>query len=352
MSLRAALRALALAGLLTPSVPGSVTACAFHTTLPEATVSKRIAGAVTVLAARPATDNPFRFAPVVVLKGADPVDAPPQLVDSATRSRLARNPSEAVLFVRLADGTWERLLLLDAATRPIVEWMIDGAGDWSSPDAMAERRDLFAGLLAHPDERLRRLALQELDALPYAVLRGRSYDIPTDDLLRSIADINEMPFAPIRILLLGLSSDAPADAAIAGQVHRLGQLPVELNLGAWLTAAIERGDLPGVRQTFLASPQRLTTAQMTELIRALSVQRAGGDPSLQESIDAALRALAFARPDAAAEIARTFAASSDFSQVALIRELSATRAFATPGDLMVAATYVAGAPRGAGTTAD
>jgi hypothetical protein len=346
------LRAATLATLLAIPLPQAAAACAFHTALPEATVSERIASAVIVLAARPAADNPFRFAPVAVLKGTAPADAPPQLVDSATRTRLARNPEDAVLFVRLADGTWERLLTLDAATRPVVDRMIEGAGDWSSPEEMAGRRDLFAGLLTHPDEGLRRLALRELDALPYGVLRARAYALPADDLLRGIADVNEMPFAPIRILLLGLSADASADAAIDNQVDRLARLPVEMNLGAWLTAAIERGDLAEVRRKFLSSPQRLSPAQVTEVVRALSVQRAGGAPALHAPIDAALRALAFARPDAATDIARTFAASSDFSQVALIRELSAARAFATPGDLMIAATYVAGAASVAEIAAD
>jgi hypothetical protein len=338
------LRAATLAGFLAGALPQTTHACAFHTALPEATVSELISGAVSVVAARPARDNPFRFATVAVLKGTAPDDAPPLLVDSATRTRLARNPADAVLFALLADGTWKRLLPLDPASRPIVERLIEGANRWSSPEGMAERRDLFAGLLTHPDANLRRLALQELDSLPYGVLRDGAYPVPADDLLRGIADINEMPFAPIRILLLGLVDDASAGEAIGLQVDRLTRVPVETHLGAWLTAAIERGDLAEVRQTLLASPERLTAAQVTEVVRALSVQRAGGDPALQEPIDAALRELAFTRPDAAAEIARTFAATSDFSQVTLMRDLSAARAFTSPLDLLAAATYVAGAP--------
>jgi hypothetical protein len=91
MSLRTTLRTATLAGLLLLPVPHRLAACAFHTALPEATVSQQIAGAIEVVAARPAADNKFRFEPVAVLKGAASASRPPHLVDSATRARLARN---------------------------------------------------------------------------------------------------------------------------------------------------------------------------------------------------------------------------------------------------------------------
>jgi hypothetical protein len=198
MSLLTTLRTATLAGLLLLLVPDRLAACAFHTALPEATVSQQIAGAIEVVAARPAADNPFRFEPIAVLKGAASASRPPHLVDSATRTRLARNPGEAVLFAREADGSWIRLLLFDAATRPVVERMIEHAGAGTGPEGAAERRDVFAGLLAHPDAGLRRLALRELDALPYGVLRNGTYPVTAEDLIRGIADIQDMPFAPSR----------------------------------------------------------------------------------------------------------------------------------------------------------
>ena len=145
MNLLQTLRSATLAGLLILPVPERLAACAFQTVLPEATVSQQIAGAIEVIAARPAADNPFRFEPVAVLKGAVSASRPPHLVDTATRARLARNPGDSVLFAREIDGSWTRLLVLDVATRPLVDVLLARAGEWTTPVGAAERRDLFAG---------------------------------------------------------------------------------------------------------------------------------------------------------------------------------------------------------------
>lgn len=346
MSLLASLRAATLAGLLILPATDRLDACAFHTTLPEATVSQQIAGAIAVIAARPAADDPFRFEPVAVLKGAPTASRPPHLVDSATRMRLARNPGDAVLFTREVDGSWTRLLVLDAATRPLVDLMLARAGLWTTPDGAADRRDVFAGLLLHPDEGVRRLALRELDALPYGVLRGGSYHVPSDDLLREISDIQEMPFAPIRILLLGLAGDQEALGAMADQLRRMAETGTAANLGAWATALTESAGAVGIadlERLFLSGPGRLPDAQRTDLVRALAVLSAEGDPALRSAIDGAVRRFVSRDPDAAPLIAQAFGASGDYSQAALIRELVAARAFTDRRALMAAAAYITSA---------
>jgi hypothetical protein len=349
MRLSAVLRTATLAGLLLLPIPAPLGACAFHTTLPEATVSDQIAAAVEIIAARPSRVDPFRFERVAVLKGASSGSGPPDLVDSAMRHRLARFPDESVLFARMADGSWTRLLLLDAATRPVVDRMLARAVDWRTPQGALERRRVFAGLLRHPDERLRRLALGELDALPYSVLRSGSYAIPADDLLRDIADIQDMPFAPVRILLLGIEGGSDARDAISRRLASMASSGIDTNLGAWITPAMEGGASEGIAEVerrFLASPGRLTERQLIEIVRALSVQSAEGDPALRTSLDGAIRRLVSLRPDAAPMIAQAFGAASDYSQVPLIRDLVATRAFDSRLDLMVATAYITRARTG------
>ena len=354
MTLTATLRSATLGGLLLLSVPERLAACAFHTTLPEATVSQQIAGAIEVIAARPAPEDPFRFEATQVLKGAASASRPPDLVDSATRARLARNPDEAVLFVREADGSWARLLLLDAVTRPLVNRMLARADAWTTPAGATERRDVFALLLSHPDDRLRRLALRELDALPYGVLRGGTYPIPAEDLLRGLTDIQDMPYAPIRILLLGIDQGDDARDEIARRLSSMAAGGGGMNLGAWMTALIESGGPEGVlslERLFLAAPGSLDDARLTEIVRALSVQSAEGDPTLRTSIDSTLRRFVSLRPDAAPLIAQAFGAAEDYSQVPLIREFVAARAFTERRDLMAATAYIARArPAAPGTS--
>lgn len=340
------LTAAALAGLLLLSTPDPLAACAFHTTLPEATLLDDIAGSVELIAARPSAADPFLFEPVAVFRGEASGQAPPFIVDSVTRTRLLGNPDEAVLFARSDDGTWTRLLLLDATTRPLVETMIARADAWTAPAGAAERRDTFAALLSHPDPRLRRIALRELDALPYDVLRGGSYAVDAADLVRGLVDIDEMPFAPIRILLLGFDDGEVARETIAQRLSIMTNLRIDTNLGAWITAAIESGGEDGiakVEQALAGASDRLSDRQLTEAVRAFSVQSADGDPALRRALDGAIRRLVARYPSAAPLIAQAFGANGDFSQGALVGELVAARAFTTRADLMAAAAYLNGA---------
>jgi hypothetical protein len=343
MNLLLTLRSAMLAGLMLLPVPERLAACAFHTVLPEATVSQQIAGATLVIAGRHAPDNPFRFEPVAILKGAVSTSRPPHLVDSATRARLARNPGDAVLFAREVDGSWTRLLVLDAATWPVVDLMVARAGAWTTPEGAAERRDTFADLLAHPDARIRDLALRELDALPYGVLRHGSYPVVAAELLRGIADFQDMPFAPIRVLLLGFVGGSAADEAITGRLASLAASGADVLLGAWITAAMESGGPDGVAEVervLLASAGRLSYAQLVEIVRSFSLQSAEGDPTLRVSIDSSLRRLVSLRHDAAPLVAQAFGAAEDYSQAPLIHELLVARAFTDLSGFLVAMAYV------------
>ncbi len=276
MSVRRTIGALTLAGLLALPLPARLAACAFHVTLTEGSLSDDIAASVEVIAARPSSADPFAFETVAVLRGVASGTAPPFIVDSVTRTRLAQNPDEAVLFARGADGTWTRLLVLDAATRPFVDRLLNRAAVWATPAGAAERRDAFARLLAHPDARLRRIALRELDALPYDVLRGGTYPVQADVLLRGVNNIDEMPFAPIRILLVGLDGGSAARKAITDRLAAMTAMGVDTNLGPWITAAIEIGGPAEIERVVLAVPDRLTLPQLTQIVLALSVHSAGG----------------------------------------------------------------------------
>jgi hypothetical protein len=337
------LRAAALAATLALALPQAATACAFHVALPEASLSDDIAGSVEVIAARPSASNPFAYDAIAVLRGTASGDRPPFIVDSVTRARLARFPDEAVLFARAPDGTWTRLFLLDAATRPLVDLLMARADVWATPAGAKERRDVFADLLAHPDERLRRIALRELDALPYDVLRAGTYPVPAADLLQGLASVDQLPFAPIRILLLGLDGGDVARNAITDRLALMATAGVDTNLDAWITAAIESGGPDGiadVRRLVLAAPDRLTPPQLTQVVRALSVLSAEGDPALRAPLDAAIAHLLSRRPDAAPQIARAFGANADFSQIEVIRRLVSARAFSDWGDLVATAAYI------------
>lgn len=342
-SLQATLPGIALAGLLLLTAPVQVAACAFHTVLPTATLVEDIAGSVEVIAARPSVADPFSYEPVSVLRGESSGLGPPYIVDSVTRARLARNPDEAVLFARNPDGSWTRLFMLDEVTRPFVELLMSRVDIWVTPEGAVERRDVAASLLSHPDERLQGIALRELDGLPYDILRGATYPIPATDLLQILTDVDQMPFAPISILLLGLSDSDGARDAITRHLALMEQYGIDTDLGPWITAAVESGGpagLAAVERQFLAAPKRFSQPQLVEIIRALAVLSAQGDPALRGPLDMAIRRFATLRPDVAPLIAQAFGAISDYSQIDVVRDAAAARPFVDRDQVMAVLAYV------------
>lgn len=345
--LRSALVAASLVGVV---LPGQVVACAFHTELPEETLSQQIAGSVALLAARPTKDDPFRFSTGRWLKGEPSSDMPPYLVDAGTRRLLSEHPDQAVLFGQDDDGDWTRLILLDETTMPVVDHMLAQADRWATPDGATQRRDFAASLLAHSDARLHSLALRELDALDYRILRRGEYPVAAADLLDGLSRLEDQAYTPIRILLLGIVGGDRAGEETSRQMSRRLSAGLATNLGAWSTAAIEIGGVEAISELerlIAASHRRLEPEQLVEIVRALAVQGASGELALRERIRTSLLRLAEDHPAAAPMIPAAFMSLSDWSQSDLVQDLVAARAFTSRNDLLAATAYLANAHDGA-----
>jgi len=301
-SLERALRAYVLL-IMVVSTPHAVEACAFHfsTVAPEAPLSRQIASSDTLIAARPGRDDPFRFTDIQVLKGQSAASGPPHLVDSASRRLLQAAPNKAVLFAKTADGPWKRLVLLDEKTRPIVSHMLAHADRWAAPSGAAARRDYAATLLANSDTRLRRIALRELDSLDYRTLRAGTYDVPEGQLLQGIANLQNQAFVPIQIQLLGLAGGPRAGMEVTRQVHRRVATGISANLGAWFAAAVElqgQSAIVELERVLNAQDRPLSRSQIEELVQALAVQSASGDPAVRGAARASLVQFVGRYPDA------------------------------------------------------
>lgn len=292
---------------------------------------------------RPSLKNPFQFEAVEQLKGTRSHSTPPHLVDSITRRRLAQNLNHAVLFARGSNGMWTRLMFLDEGRRRIARQLLANASDWATPSGAGDKRDYFAALLSHPNRDVVSIALREIDAMDYAVLRGGTYPVTAQDLLSDISDVRSLAFAPVRILLLGIVGGRDADLAIAQRLQGQVASGSAFNLGAWLTAAIETGgrdSIGEVERQFLDSGHTLSRQQLVEIVAALSVHSASNGVELRIALDNALRRLVGRFPEAAPMVAQAFATASDWSQVSLMRELIAADTFSTRADLMVTAAYL------------
>ncbi len=338
--------ALFLTAVLAGAHPGPAQACAFHTSLPEKTLSQSIAESAVLVAARPNPDDPFRFSVMTLLKGEPGGAAPPFLVDTSTRRRLALAPDHAILFSRDLGGSWTRLMYLDETTLPVAEQLLALAAAWGSPDAAIERRRLASRLLANADPRLRRVALRELDSLDYSVLRKGSYPIDADTLLAEMSDIQDQAYAPIRILLLGLVGGDEARKESVRQLRWRLRLGIDNNLGVWATTAIALHGADGVAafgEVLFEEQGVLSPRQTAEVVRALAIVSASGDPVHRMPIRDMLRRVVERAPAAAAMIPPALIAAADQYQVDLIRDLIAARAFTTRTDLLAATAYLSSA---------
>jgi hypothetical protein len=156
---------------------------------------------------------------------------------------------------------------------------------------------------------VRRLALQELDRVPYSDLRA--LDLPKVAGLRADLDGGEPDLRPIRILLAGLSGEsgftpmlsAGLDAALARDVA---------HAGAYATALIELGGPEAVGDLVdrhLTAPD-LTASARDRLLQALAIQYKAAPPRTRAAIAGELAGLLRARPEWSALVADQFGFAS------------------------------------------
>lgn len=321
-------------------------ACAFHTYLPEKTMVDHLLAAELVVAARPSPDDPFRFAITETLRGSAEAPSIPHLANSPIRRRLAMASDHAVLFAYDEDtGAWTRAAYLDPVMREVVGTVLASADRWAAGDD-ADRVQLAARLLDSNVTALRRLALGELDRVPYPVLRDAGVKISGEAIAAELWRIDQMAFVPIRALLLGLAGGDTARTLIHSGVEQAAKGSPGW-LGPWATALVEIDGTAGVKK--LASLFLHDRAQSNDaralVVEAFAIHRALGPPPVTRAIDRALRDAMNADVALRAVVARRFAMRKDFSQVAPIKAALATGPLPSAAQYIAMARYVSLAKR-------
>ena len=292
----------------------SAVPCGFHNYAPQPTLVDRLLGSDEIVLARSAPDNAFRFEAIKTLEGNQTEVEIPQLVDSVTRRRFAVDQTTSVLFARDGDyGPWQRLALIDAAMSPVLETVMARLPDWEVGDDR-DRFAYFGSLLGHPDGRIHRLALRELDQADYGVLRDLGLEVDPAKILRRLDDPNESDLRPVRILLLGLSGSAQARARIEAGVE--SSVASDGNyVGAFATALIE-----------LAGPEAVTdiaSSYLTDrnlplftrelLVEAVALHGRSGNPAMESAVIEAIESALWVDPAIAGAVARQFGSRSDWT---------------------------------------
>jgi len=308
---RSTLSFLLAAGLM---VPTSVSPCGFHNYAPQPTLVDRLLGSDEIVLARSTPNNPFRYEAYEALEGHLGSSEIPLLVDSSTRRRLALDADAAVLFARDgAYGPWQRLAYVDAAMAPVLRTVMARLPSWEIGDEI-DRLQYFSTLLGHPDDRIHKLALRELDQADYSILRNLDLTIEPRRLQARLNQPNDTEYKAIRILLLGLSGDIQLrdrlEKGVEDSVKSEGAY-----LGAYATALIE---LVGPDAVESLAANYLTNWEVSFfarelLIEAIALHGGTDDLDLETSILQAINSALWIEPGLAGAAARQFGSRGNWS---------------------------------------
>ena len=324
-------------------------ACAFHNYAPSDTVVDRMLGSSQVVFARPDPARPARYIAVTALSGPSGDVGIEEPVDPQTAQKLADHPQDSVLFARDGDyGPWVRLTYLDPAYREVIERIATRLEDWQM-GGDEDRAQMFAGLLDHPNAALHRLALTELDLLPYDRLRRLDLSLSAPMLAAELGggpepqpgpEADPLDLDPIRVLLIGLSGDPDARQVLRDGLTRSLATPGSLIAGAYATALIELTGADGLAEVAaqLTGPAPLAAQPREMLTEALAIHAQTAE--MGPAIHARMAVILDQQPDLAGAVARQFGSRYDWSQVATLQRLMQHKRLRSAPELISVVQYL------------
>lgn len=320
----------------------SVEACSFHNFVPARTAVDWLLTGRSAVLARPDPENSFSYTITKVLRGKGQMDPPPFLIDSITRTRLVQNRKDAVLFGMRENGSWVRVAYVNNDYRQALEDVVANATDWRTEDYHPERIERFSKYLGHPAPELSKLALQEIDRAPYALLSQLTSDVPVSYLTGKLRSRDAYAYRPILVLLLGLSRSAEARALIDTYIDRAVDWEWAEHLGPFATALIEQQGAKGIARLddFLTDPGQ-PLEKLESIVEALAIHHGVGSTSIREEIFNVLTTFAENRPGGSVLIARQFSQRQNWALGASLEPLLENSGSLSSGGKLVLAAYIA-----------
>ncbi|WP_434053431.1 MAG: hypothetical protein RDA78_00550 [Roseibium sp.] len=322
--------------------PSGAGACSFHNYVPTKTAVDWVLTGRAAVLVRPDPENAFSYMVTEVLRGNSGMDAPPFLIDSATRTRLLQNRKDAVLFGLSENGSWIRIAYVKDDYRRALDAVVAKAPDWGKKDYHPERMQRFSNYLQHSDPELRKLALLEIDRAPYALLRQIKTDVPAAYLLELLRSREAYAYRPIVALLLGLNRSVEAQSVISDFIDRSADWAWAEHLGPFATALIEQEGVNGIArlESFLTDPGQPLT-KLESVVEAMAIHHGVGTPSIREAVFNVLTSFARNRPGGSVLIARQFSQRQNWAFGASLEPLLETSGNLSSGSKLVVAAYVA-----------
>lgn len=283
----------ALAAMLCLVPAANALACAFHGYTPNPTLVDLLLATEQAVVARPAPQGTYAVVDTLLgpESGEIPVSASPQF-----QQTLTADPDATALLLRDgAYGPWIEAAVMDSRFRGLIDTVMQNHSAWQWGEETSRAR-LFASLVNDPNPAIRRLALQELDRLPYATLRA--VRLPEIRNLKRDLESQETDQRPIRILLAGLSGDPSFGPVLSEATHR-AVLQDRAYLGAYVTAMIELHGKPAVAPliaTYLDTDATSDSVK-TKILDALLLSYKMGRRDVRRTISREVSSLVRRRPD-------------------------------------------------------
>jgi hypothetical protein len=312
----ASLMSMVAAAFLLTATPAH--ACVLCMPYPQVTNADHVIGSGTAVFARENPARPFSYVAMETFKGRYDGRAIPLFLDSMTARALKLNPPLRVILVQSSPGgAWRALGM---AGREYQSVMLQVAQWDKGSKTPAERATFFAHYLRHEDRRLAELAFLEVGRAPYATLRNLKASVARDDIYRIVNDLFHVEWHGLYILMLGMS-DHPSDIAfIREKLKTAAEYGLTINLAAYATALIEMTGADGVAQLteeYFIEPGR-SSAELIEIVKALSIQGTGGAVELRPAIVDAYGRLLVNHPELAGYVANDL---SDWKVVRFVPRL-------------------------------
>lgn len=320
----------------------SAAACSFHNYVPARTAVDWVLTGQAAVLARPDPENRFSYKVTQVLRGDAGIEAPPFLIDSATRAKLVQNRNDTVLFGMNAAGSWVRIAYVKEDYRTALDEVVAKAREWRDQDYHPERIERFSEYLGHSDPELSKLALLEIDRAPYALLRRLNPEVPVAYLTDLLRSREAYAYRPIVALLLGLHRSAEAQSFIRDFVDRSLDWEWAEHLGPFATALIEQEGVNGIArlEPFLADPGQ-PLEKLESIVEAMAIHHGVGPPAIREAVFDVLTEFAGSRPGGSVLIARQFSQRRNWAFGASLEPFLETGGNLSSGGKLVVAAYVA-----------
>jgi hypothetical protein len=281
-------------------------ACAICIGFPSRTEADVLIDGHCLMLVRADPNDPFQYAPGLVLKGTYDGSKFDLLVDSATQRTLDAHPNTEVLLVQeSANGPWRSLGCLNKPLESLVRRILMVCPTWTGSQGGKDRIDFFVSLMESGEPRIRELAYLELGRAPYATVRQLGRALPRQAYEPMLQERRYLEWRGLAILLLAQSPSVTDRQRILDSFRSAEQNAVLTNLAAWTAAAIEVDSpttLEYIEEEYFRSKDH-SREELQAIFRAISMHGSREEPEIRERVIICYGRLLESHPEFAPEVA-------------------------------------------------